>query len=334
MGVLKQLYEIPISEKVLPLIEVIQEKTKTNSSKDFIDELALIFDSNKIESSIMIDLIKTNIPNNIMPTVRDFLTKVNRKRDFYLGYFSRLKEIKNAIPVISYNPNSFDISNIIDDEKSLRSEFAKLAFRLTSGTFSAVFPQIRKVIKKTDFLILDIGSASHINPALRRMYADIDKFRSSTKCKTIIINSTKAKEVTNVGLEDGEPIFNIDNSLRETYENYQFDGFGDYACIINELPSSGGTISPAGIYYSYKYNYFIGYRRNKDLSEFDNYIAPAIVASDYWKEFSKTHHKTCPGCKTIRGIVQGTAMGKSQAKWKGITMSHYIYTISENLDKS
>jgi len=56
-----------------------------------------------------------------------------------------------------------------------------------------------------------------------------------------------------------------------------------------------------------------------------------IVESKYWNEFSVNHHKSCPGCQKIEKITTPTDpyTGKSQAIWKGITMSHYIYTMNE-----
>lgn len=328
-NVLKQLYQIPISKNVIPLIEIIQEKIQSNSSIPLVEEVHNTL--NRTTHPFMIDLIKTNIPNNIMPAIRDFLTKVNRNREFYLDVLKSFNIIENAIPVISYNNSGFNVEDIIDDTRILRDIFPILAFRLFSGSFSSVFPEIRKLLNKSDYLILDIGSASHINPAIKKLYMEVNKNKRDIGFQSIIINSNKAKEITNKGLENGEPIFDIDNSLRDSYKNYSFDGFGDFACVSNELPSSGGTISPAGIYYSFDYNFFIGFRRNRELSEFEEFIAPSIVASEYWNEFSEEHHRKCPGCRTILNIIEKTEMGKSQAKWKGITMSHYIYTMSERL---
>lgn len=132
---------------------------------------------------------------------------------------------------------------------------------------------------------------------------------------------------------DGEPIADIDNSLKELYSTvymHKFDGFGDYACISAALPSTGGAISPVGIYYSNENNYFVAYKgRAPQLSEFPTYIAPRIIESEYWKEFSDTHHENCAGCKEITEIVSGAKSGRNQAQWKMITMLHYIYTMSE-----
>ncbi|MDC3411855.1 beta family protein [Aquibacillus sp. 3ASR75-11] len=329
MNVLKKLYQIPISPNIVPMIEMIQLKTKSNSNKDLTDELEDIFCSNDEKRPFLIDIVKKNVPNNTTAVVRDFLTRVNRKPGYYEEIVNKFAKLENAIPVVSYNPNSYDPEDIENDVETLK-DFNNLAFRVTSNTFKQAFLKVKELIKNGDYLVLDIGLASHLNPALRRMYIDIQELKSKVNFTSIILNSTKSSEVTNVSLEDGEPIFTIDNSLRDTYSRlHQFDGFGDYACIVNDLPSKGGGISPAGIYYSYQYNYFIGYRRNKDLAEFENYIAPKIVSSEYWSEFSEDHHQKCPGCQLIYSISRGEEPGKSQAKWKGITMFHYIYTLSE-----
>ena len=110
----------------------------------------------------------------------------------------------------------------------------------------------------------------------------------------------------------------------------EFDGFGDYACIVASLPSTGGTISPAGVYYSNENNFFVAYTgRKPNLSEFPDYIAPSIVQSEYWTEYSNSHHENCPDCLEIDAIVSQKKSGKNQAQWKMITMLHYIYTMFE-----
>ena len=73
-------------------------------------------------------------------------------------------------------------------------------------------------------------------------------------------------------MADKEPIAQIDNSLKELYNTSimnKFDGFGDYACIVASLPSTGGAISPAGVYYSNDNNFFVAFKgRTAQLSEF------------------------------------------------------------------
>lgn len=332
MGVLKTLYGLPITPKIIPLVEVIQENSRSNSPKTFIDDLCEIFNKHST-SYVLIDILKTNIPKSTTDSVREFLTKVNRIPGFYMDLLLKTSSVKKSIPVVSYNPKNYDVQQLRTDASLLRKQFSRLAFRIKLNTFGQVFQTIQQIIKKDDLLILDIESASHTNPGLRSMYHEIKKDKSSKNYTTFIINANRPETVANKRLEDAQPILEIDNSLLEVYHttSYGFDGFGDYACITDTLPTTGGSISPAGIYYSKYNNFFVGFKgRKQDLSEFVH-IAQSIIDSDYWGEFDESHHSTCPGCISICDISTGKENGKNQAKWKGITMNHYIYTINESL---
>lgn len=331
MNVLREIYKIPLSSETIPMIEIIQEHARSNSAKTFIDDLEEIL--KQTSSFVLVDILKTNIPKSTTETVREFLTKVNRKPGFALDLMLQLKKIHNIVPVVSYHPENIDAAAIKAEVEILRANYSKLALRIKSVTYYAVFPIFSSLVESGDLIILDIDNASHTNPALKVMYKAIREIKNKIGVTTFIVNSTKSETITNKQLEDKQPILEIDNSLKEVYNasSYGFNGFGDYACVANTLPTSGGSISPAGIYYSRENNFFVGFKaRKQDLSEFV-YIASSIVDSEYWKEYLEEHHKTCPGCKMIYGISEGSENGKNQAKWKGITMSHYIYTIDESL---
>lgn len=332
MKVLKDLLQIGISNKIIPVIEIIQEKTRNNSKIDIFQELKSMY--HRQDNLLLVDIIKRRVGNSTNEIVRKFVSKVNRENDVALNMYENFISSKNIIPVISENPDNFNLSNFEYNSIYLRNiGFTRLAFRITPTNFDKVFIIIKKHISQNDFLIFDIASSSHMNPIYKKLYKKINTLKASKNFLSFIVNSPKPNDLTNISLIDGQPIFEIDNSLLELYNSrsHNFDGFGDYAGVTNELPGTGGTISPAGIYYSFENNFFIGYRRNRTLSEFKNYIAPKIMQSDYWKEFSTEHHEKCPGCSTITKICNGTINGNSQGKWKGITMSHYIYSISELL---
>ncbi|MTI47970.1 MAG: hypothetical protein FH761_09020 [Firmicutes bacterium] len=332
MKVLKDLYDMPLSEKTVPLVEIVQEKTRSNSKTNFIDDLTEIFSPLERKRNFLVDIIKTNIPKNTLTPIRDFLTKVNRKKDYSLELLKKFNHLQNVIPVISYNPQIFVDNNIIEEERELREYYDRLAFRINSNTFDDAFELVKNIIQKNDILIYDIGNASHMNPILRANYLTIASLKTQKEFTSILLNSNKSNEITNVSLSDGKPILEIDNSIRDLYKSYhKFDGFADYAGMKDEMPTKGGGISPAGIYYSFNSNYFVGFRRNKKLSDFEDYIAPQIIASKYWSEYNASHHKTCPGCNMIFNIAHKKEPGKSQAKWKGITMYHYIFTLDELL---
>lgn len=329
VDVLRNLVNLGLTQ-TYPMLELVQQKVRTNARQDYVDEVAELLDQTE-SFTMFVDIPKMNVPQNVPQPIREFLVNANRNPQFSLDILLRLKGVNGVIPVVSYNPRGLNVTDIVTQANLLRKSFNTLAFRVESSTFDQAFVSISTLIRPGDYLIFDIGSASHINPWLKPIYSRIAKEKKNIGFTSIIINSPRTKEVTNLGLEDGKPILTIDNSLRDYYKTHHFDGFGDYAGITDDLPTGGGSISPAGVYYSYQDNVFIGFRRNKVLSEFEDYIAPQIVHSPYWKEYSDTHHNNCPGCHSIAQIVRGKESGKSQAKWKGITMAHYIYSIDENL---
>lgn len=330
MKVLEEIVGFLIPNKTIPLIEIVQQFARSNSKQDYVEEISNIFKGKT--NRVFIDIVRSLPVKSTTEPVRDFLLKVNRIPNFAVDQLIKFREMKNAIPVLSYNSQDFNEKVYLNEVELLRKSFSSLAFRITSNSFKEVFPLVVDKVTNHDFILLDIESASHSNPALKVQYRQIKNLKKIKGVSTIILNDPRSSEITNKSLIDGEPILEIDNSLMETYNltHYGFDGFGDYAGITSALPSSGGTISPAGIYYSKENNFFIGYKgRKPELSEFD-YIAKKITESVYWKEFNMEHHNECPGCQTILRIVNKEESGRNQAKWKGITMLHYIYTVNES----
>jgi len=332
VSVLEDLLKIPLSEHTTPLVEIIQERVRSNSPSPFVEQLAKLLSQNPDRSQLFVDVPRLSAPSGIPSPVREFLIRANRDHSFWLSMLLSLAGLPGVVPVVSYNPLLVPGTELLDHISLLRRQFETLAFRLTAGTFPDVFPLIaRDCIKEQDFVMLDIGSAGHTNPVLKSMYEAVRQQKGHIGYTSVIVHSPRRRELTNKSLEDGKPIVEIDNSLRDFFRVHHFDGFGDYAGITSDLPTTGGSISPAGVYYSFADNVFVGFRRHLRLSEFEEYIAPAIVASPYWQQYSPEHHERCPGCREILKISAGKQKGSSQAKWKGITMAHYIYAIDESM---
>lgn len=333
MSVIKELLNAGLSEKTIPMFEIIQMKSRSNSPKTYIDELQEMF--SKYPHAFFLDIPKLNITSSTAKSIQEFMTLVNRQKNYALEQLICCKGIDGSIPVLSYSfKEVISISSLSFDIKNLHSEFDSIALRITPAQYNRIKDFSFVPLNEKDYLLLDIDNKGHTNPAFKKIYKDIQNIRRTIGFNTFLINSNRPSSLYNKNIIDDEPIEEIDNSLLEMYSmaSYKFDGFGDYACIANALPSSGGAISPAGIYYSQDGNFFVGYKgRTPSLSEFDDYIAPSIVNSSYWDEYDKEHHHHCPGCKKIQDIVNG-ASGKSQGMWKGITMSHYIYTVDKLLN--
>lgn len=334
VNVLKQLSAIHVfDDELIPLVELIQEKTRSNNKNTFIQDLSnILYSAPKMH--IMLDFYKSTKLRNTTDAIREYVTKSVRLSDYSFNQLLPLAEYRDRIiPVVSYLSESISLERIQEETTQFRSIYSSIAFRVRVQEFEHVFSFVEKIITNSDYLILDIESASHMSPVFKKIYKRISESKKANQFTSIIINSHRPDNLINKEMPDGEPIAEIDNSLKELYSSSymnRFDGFGDYASISSALPSKGGTISPVGIFYSNENNFFVSFKgRAPQLSEFPNYIAPRIMESEYWSEFTDEHRKICPGCQEIMDIVLKTKNGRNQAQWKMITMLHYIYTMYE-----
>lgn len=331
VNVLNKLAEMHVfTENIIPLVEIIQERTRSNNKKAFLDELSELL-NNHPEMMVMIDFYKSTKLRNTTDSIREYVTKATRYPEFVLDQLSLLNYCADQIiPIVSYLPEAINWERIENEIIEFRKRFARIGFRIKAQEFEKVYSFIESHVEASDYVILDIENASYSNPVFKRIYKRIADSKKEKGFTSIIVNAHRPDDLTNKAMGDGEPIERIDNGLSEQYSTSalkRFDGFGDYACITASLPSTGGTISPVGIYYSYENNFFVSFRGRADLlSEFPEYIAPEIMKSDYWEEFSEEHHVSCPGCAEIRAIRDKEISGRNQAQWKKITMLHYIYT--------
>lgn len=335
MSVLTQLAEVGVfnNSSVLPLVELIQEKTRSNNKNTILDDIADLLTANP-QMSIMIDFMKSTKLNNTTESIRNYVTMSTRQADFCITEMQKLDAFSSqVVPVISYLNGNTSLNRITHETTEFRRTFPNIAFRVKTQDFEHVFSHIENLVRENDIVILDIESAPHTNPVFKKIYRRISNSKNQKNFLSVVVNANRPENLTNRSMADGEPIAQIDNSLKTSYysdEMKNFDAFGDYACIVSSLPSTGGTISPAGVYYSNINNFFVAYKgRSAQLSEFPDYIAPSIVTSEYWREYSDSHYGLCPGCQEILSILQKAKSGKNQAQWKMITMLHYIYTMYE-----
>lgn len=335
MSVLSQLTKIGVfnNTTVFPLVELIQEKTHSNNKNTFLEDLTELLNTNP-EMSVMIDFFKSTKLNRTTDSVRSYVTLSTRQADFCIGEMLKLRSFSaRVVPVISYLGANVSLDRITYEVDEYRKVFQKIAFRIKIQEFAQVFSYIEDLIKENDIVLLDIESSSHMNPVFDKIYKRISDSKKQRNFISVVVNANRPETLTNKLMVDKEPIAQIDNSLKGSYSTdimYEFDGFGDYAGIVASLPSTGGTINPAGVFYSNDNNFFVAFKgRTAQLSEFKDYIAPNIVASEYWKEYTGAHHQNCPGCQEILAILNGNKSGRNQGQWKMITMLHYIYTMYE-----
>ena len=335
MSVLSQLATLDVFNdfSILPLVELIQERTRSNNKNTILDDLAELLNSNS-EMSLMIDFFKSTKLSRTTDAIRNYVTLSTRQMDFCINEMFKLNSFyQRVIPVISYLNENPSLQRITYEVGKYREKFPRIAFRVKTQDFDRIFSHIENLIEPNDIVLLDIESSSHINPVFKSIYKRISDSKKQKGFISVVVNANRPENLTNKSMADREPIAQIDNSLKELYNTNimnKFDGFGDYACIVSSLPSTGGAISPVGIFYSNENNFFVAFKgRTANLSEFPTYIAPSIIASEYWTEYSENHHEKCNGCQEILAISKRIKNGKNQGQWKMITMLHYIYTMYE-----
>lgn len=325
------LKNISFSQKTMPLIEILKSTPNARMKGTFteIHEKEL----GKIRVPFMVDFPTHLNISKTEANIQNFLRPLQVNQQAKNSALLSLSRISNLIPVISYNPAVPYLANtIVNDATLLRKTYKHLAFRVFDRNFNSLINEIDTTITNGDILVFDIDDAPHGSPALRPKYQRISQVKQKRNCQTVIIRSAIPSNIHNTDLIDDTPITSADNSLLTSYFAYHFDAFGDFAGLKNDLPSTGGTISPGLIFYSWHSNSFVGYKgRAKNLNEFQTHIGPTLIKSTYWKNYSQTHHQSCPGCKKIQEIASKIIDSGNQATWKGITLAHYLYTMEELL---
>lgn len=326
------LFSTKISSKIMPLIEIVKEIPNKRSQGDFesvhVKELSVLASPFIIDFPMYLPLTRSTITD-----VSKFLRPIQISQNSRIKHFLQLIKLKNMIPTVSYNPRiPYAKGHIINEERQLRNNFKRLAFRIFTQGFFGALSDVASILNPNDIIIFDIDDAPHGNPGLFSMYQNINNIGINSKCATVLIRAAIDQSLTNKGLIDNQIIIDADNSLLTEHRRYGFTAFGDYSGIKKDLLQVGGTISPGFIYYSWTNNCYIGYSgRIRILSEFESHIAPSVLNSIYWGQYPSSHHVKCPGCQTILNIIKGITSGKSQAKWKRISMMHYLHTMEEFL---
>ncbi|WP_313799061.1 beta family protein [Cytobacillus sp.] len=331
----KALNSTLISEKILPLIEVVTEKPTSNSKSDSIQQL--INDINESNTRVMLDFpMYLKLRNATIKTVRDFLTPILAdplKRVKFLSDARLVNNKDKIIPVITYNPNSPFVNGYMNSqEQYLRQYYDQVSFRLYPLHFRQAITEIKSIIKKNDIILLDIDESSHELPDNRKLYNQVQDLANSKLCKSVLIRSAIPRTLTNVNLNQGKIVQEADNSLLKDFNDLGFSAFGDYCGVKKDELKKGGMVSPGYVMYSWNDNSYFGFKGVRDQAEtFEKIVVPNVTSSNVWNEFNRNHRTNCLGCKNIINIRKKIKKGNSQPEWKGFACGHYLHTMEEFL---
>ena len=327
-------------DRIFPCLEIVKEfdRDRDASKQKKFEEIYLPLIKKIKAKKVFIDLpVHLNVSSRTKKTTLSFFRKVVSKRIDRTDYMNKLSPVSNkVIPIIStYFKQTGEAGSIKVQEKDLRKNFPILAFRTFLNSYDNDLSQIEAIVKKDDFLIVDLGK-TEIDLADEEFKELQDRLDYFTKCPVILLRSAINPDIRNVDLLHDETVSDIDNSLINVYTSLHCECFSDYVGIKKDDITDGGSISPGFIYYDAVKNNYYGYKgRIDELGTFETVIVPDVIAS-----LSTKRMRTCGkdflssdniGWKMINDIKLGTEKGKSMAKFKRISMEHYLHCIKTRI---
>jgi hypothetical protein len=276
-----------------------------------------------------------------------FLTTIAEMKH-RITYLKTLRPLSTkVIPVIStYFHIDGKPGSINAQAEELRKHFPVLAFRTFLQSFDRDLPQIQKHLTPADFVVMD-----WLDLELDHQdgdQADIVTSLAKLECTVVVHRNAIAPSLKNSELEHGKVIDKIDNSLQHIYPTFGGTCFSDYVGIKKDHVTEGGVISPGFVYYDAVDNEFYGFRyekgghkKNEDdpqIEEFETRIVPHVLASEATQRMkaSPLNYLTRDnfGWRTLNNIREGGESGLNQAKYKRISMSHYLHCIKTKIENN
>jgi hypothetical protein len=339
---LKVLKSFNFGERIFPCLEIIKGPVKP---KTFEDTYLPVIGWAKARR-VFVDLpVHLKILDEMKPDTLTFLTAITDMK-IRTAYLKTLKLLPNkVIPVIStYVHIKGAPGSITAQATALRKIFPVLAFRTFMNTFNRDLPQIQAEVTPQDFIMMDWEESELDDQDGDQM--DIVASLARLNCTVIVHRNPFPPSLTNSGLHHGTVIHDIDNCLLNKYSDFGGSCFSDYAGIKKDSVVEGGTISPGFIYYDAIDNEFCGFRyknggHKKDqvkpqIQEFETTIVPAVISSDASRRMMASPLKYLSnensGWQTLKNIEKHLESGLNQAKFKRISMGHYLHCIKTRIE--
>lgn len=321
---------LPRSE-IIPFIKIVEEDHSASGRTAYKDPafLSSIFN----DTSVFIDYHRCDLGEYKQLDV----SKLGRIREMssspstYLAGLHDLAKYKNYIPVLSIvrnieNPSLNQIEQFIHDFKTAYPE------RSLGLCIEEDIPALHQVLQKTlgseDYLFINIGEKAPKSRIV--LYQKINAL--NIRARKILLNSPRKRQVKNSDYEVDALTKLIDNSARDLYSRYNFDGFGDYAGLRNDLKlniKNGGLACAAVFLYDRVSNQFHVYMNPNSedkvggLSNLNPKIKKDLPTLD--------PNKTCIALAQFR---EDQKVGKNGnfAIWVTRTVIRYIQQMAEWFD--
>jgi len=320
--------------RIIPLIEIIKEKDRIDNNRS-VETIWQELVTQIKSQQLFIDLptyYKRNsaMAKEVTAFELKYLSNLDNRSSFF-QYFLPFKD--KVIPVVSsLLTKTGETDTIKKQAEILRKHFPCLAFRLFVNGFDNDVNDVSQTILDNDVLIYDYGTPSTSNVLIKMQVQKIQ----ALNCYKVAMSSAINKEIQNKDLRHGAVVPEADNILLETFNQppLRMNAFGDYAGIKKDELTSGGTISPGFVMYNPADNLYYGFTSDlKKLSEFKDTIVPAVLKSDIITQMNEKSpsflNGNNQGWVTINKIAFEDDNGKSQAKFKRISLEHYLHCVKQ-----
>ncbi|WP_316799709.1 beta family protein [Pedobacter frigidisoli] len=348
----KVLTTFDFGNKIYPYVEIFKEferlppkpkpgkAKKERAPKHFHEVYVPTLNSVKAER-VFVDLpVHLRQSRNMKKEVLEFLRGVVANRKIRTEYLLSLNSLNDKlIPVIStYSQLTGEPNSIRLQEADLRIAYQTLAFRTSELTFSNDIHQIEAVAQPQDFFIIDLENYSlSDSDDLATIEFMLEYLKTFDKCYVVLLGNPIHNSIKNFELLHGHRIAVVDNTLMDRFQRLSAHTFSDYAGIKKDPVEGGGGISPGFIFYDAVDNDFYGFKGSvaRELADFENIIVPDVMRSDAVKRM-KGHLLDYVGLENkgwqiLENIYYGIESGKNQAKFKRISMEHYLHCIKAKI---
>lgn len=340
------------SDDIIPLFEIIRNKYKTRYKRDPETNLFVIqpkngkryrIKENPTEDDVItlqnineiingekafIDYFRFTIEKygkRIDITKTDLAWNLSNDENLYLEHIKGISRYPNLIPVVSIK-DGFDmkISKLKIFLNEIQCENSSIALRITENWLETYREIIIDTLRNTDYLLFDIGEQ---NPETKFMeFEELSELKSNAKI--VVLNSPRKVEYNNGKYEVHEITELINNSARIEILDYDFEGYGDYCGLKDQLPLKGGSNgmgAALALIYDYEKNGFHSYMNPDTKQGFQGYnkLIPIILSEKNILD----PPNDCPAIEKIDNLKKSG----NWSTWHNICVTRYIHQVFMNI---
>lgn len=329
------------SNDVYPLLFIVMAQKKSNSPISILDDFENLI-HRKSKNTFFVS-IPQNLPlatKTLKSTVNRFYSDQKTNPTAYLNLMKRFSAFENVIPTIEVENKIYSPGKLTEIKSSITSGTGSYAYYVKSSSLQSVEKEIKNIITNNDFLIYDLDAKDFSKTSVQKELLIIEDMKNLKKFKAIVLKQVYS-ELTFPKYPDGKILPGtdaydcLDLDFYTDFKKHNFNGFGDCAGIRDIPIYDGGASYPSYLTIeldTFDHHGFKGIPM--DVRSFEDVLLPKYLASDHWNKILTPSHKTnCNGCRTINDFSLNRAKINNAAKWKTITVSHFIESMDYKISK-